>query len=100
MNESGKWAEYLRVRTGESSYCVDRFYDVFYRLDIVAERLRGDDISGLANITMKDVRQFTSLPTIEKIVKEVQTEFADHEKLARRASIYLCHKHSGQRLGK
>lgn len=31
---------------------------------------------------------------------EAKVEFPDNEKLARRASIHLCHKHSGQRLGK
>jgi chromosomal replication initiation ATPase DnaA len=36
---------------------------------------------------------------VEEIIKEVQAEFADNEKLARRVSIYLCHKHSGLKLG-
>jgi REP element-mobilizing transposase RayT len=45
------------------------------------------------------LRKFTSLPTVEEIIKEVQAEFADNEKLVRRVSIYLCHKHSGLKLG-
>src|SRR6185369_15752211 len=69
-NASEKGSEYLRVKAGESSYGVDSFYDVFYRPDIVAARLRGEDISGLVNITMKDVIknpppsvEFTSAPS-------------------------------------
>jgi WD40 repeat protein len=54
-NASPKGAEYLRVRAGKNSYGVDSFYDVFYRPDIVAAKLRGEDISGLVTLTMKDV---------------------------------------------
>ncbi|HEX9079132.1 MAG TPA: caspase family protein, partial [Desulfuromonadaceae bacterium] len=68
-NASEKGAEYLRVQWGDTTYGVDRFYDVFYRPDIVAATLRGEDISGLATITMKDVIknpppvvEFTSVP--------------------------------------
>jgi hypothetical protein len=33
---------------------VDQYYDVFYRPDIVASKLRGEDIAGLITITMQD----------------------------------------------
>lgn len=52
--EPEKGAEYLSVKVEEISYSVDNFYDVFYRPDIVAAKLRGEDISGLITITMKD----------------------------------------------
>ncbi len=67
---SEKGAEYLRVKAGENYYDVDSFYDVFYRPDIVAAKLRGEDISGLVNLTMKDAIknpppsvEFTSVPS-------------------------------------
>jgi len=45
------------------------------------------------------LRQLTSRPTPKEIVTAVRAEFSDNEKLVRRASIHLCHKHSGLRLG-
>ncbi len=53
-NSSEKGAHYLSVVAGTQTYGVDKFYDVFYRPDIVAVKLRGEDISGLATISMKD----------------------------------------------
>ncbi|KAF0145885.1 MAG: wd40 repeat subgroup [Nitrospirae bacterium] len=53
-NSSEKGAQYLSVKVGETSYSVDSFYDVFYRPDIVAAKLRGEDIKDLITITMKD----------------------------------------------
>ncbi len=53
-NSSEKGAQYLSVVVGENTYGVDKFYDVFYRPDIVAAKLRGEDISGLVTITMRD----------------------------------------------
>jgi len=53
-NASEKGAQYLSVTVGDTSYSVERFYDVFYRPDIVTAKLRGDDIRGLITITMKD----------------------------------------------
>jgi hypothetical protein len=35
-------------------YSVDQFYDVFYRPDIVAAKLRGEDIRDLVTISMQD----------------------------------------------
>jgi putative transposase len=45
------------------------------------------------------LRQLSSRPTPEEIINAAKAVFPDDEKLARRASIHLCHKHSGQRLG-
>ncbi len=53
-NSSEKGAQYLNVQVGETSYSVERFYDVFYRPDIVAAKLRGDDVKDLITITMQD----------------------------------------------
>lgn len=53
-NSSEKGAQYLSVKVGDTSYSVDSFYDVFYRPDIVAAKLRGEDIKDLTTITMKD----------------------------------------------
>ncbi|MDX9822442.1 MAG: hypothetical protein RBT20_10955, partial [Syntrophales bacterium] len=53
-NSSEKGAQYLSVTMGETSYSVERFYDVFYRPDIVTAKLRGEDIRDLITITMMD----------------------------------------------
>jgi WD40 repeat protein len=53
-NSSEKGAQYLNVKFEDKNYGVDQFYDVFYRPDIVAAKLRGDDINDLITITMKD----------------------------------------------
>ncbi|MGD1154056.1 MAG: caspase family protein [Syntrophales bacterium] len=53
-NSSEKGAQYLNVTFEGKSYTVDQFYDVFYRPDIVAAKLRGEDIKTLVTITMKD----------------------------------------------
>ncbi|MBI4619584.1 MAG: caspase family protein [Desulfobacterales bacterium] len=53
-NSSEKGAQYLNVKFEGKDYTVEQFYDVFYRPDIVAAKLRGEDISGLITITMKD----------------------------------------------
>lgn len=69
-NSSEKGAQYLKVKYEGSEYTVDQFYDVFYRPDIVAAKMNGQDISGLISITMKDavkapppIVEFTSQPT-------------------------------------
>ncbi|MHB8058188.1 MAG: REP-associated tyrosine transposase [Desulfuromonadaceae bacterium] len=46
------------------------------------------------------LRELTRRPTMAIITAEVKAEFPDDEKLARRVSIHLCHKQSGQKLGK
>jgi WD40 repeat protein len=54
-NASARGAEqYLGIQVAGEEYSVDQFYDVFYRPDIVAAKLKGEDISGLVTITMKD----------------------------------------------
>lgn len=53
-NSSEKGAQYLNVKFEGEDYTIDQFYDVFYRPDIVAAKLRGEDISGLVTITMQD----------------------------------------------
>ncbi|MFH1980851.1 MAG: caspase family protein [Pseudomonadota bacterium] len=53
-NASEKGAQYLSVVRGDRMYGVDKFYDVFYRPDIVAAKLRGEKIGGLVTVTMKD----------------------------------------------
>lgn len=53
-NASEKGAQYLNVNFEGKDYTIDQFYDVFYRPDIVAAKLRGEDISDLVTITMQD----------------------------------------------
>jgi len=53
-NSSARGAEYLAVKEENKEYTVDQFYDVFYRPDIVAATLRGEDTKDLITITMKD----------------------------------------------
>lgn len=63
-NASEKGAQYLTVKYEGQDYTVDQFYDVFYRPDIVAAKLRGEDIKGLITITMKDAIK-SPPPTVE-----------------------------------
>jgi WD40 repeat protein len=53
-NSSEKGAQYLTVKSGDKDFAVEQFYDVFYRPDIVAAKLRGENIKGLITITMQD----------------------------------------------
>lgn len=53
-NASEKGAQNLYVNLEGKEYDVDQFYDVFYRPDIVAAKLKGEDINDLVTITMKD----------------------------------------------
>jgi WD40 repeat protein len=53
-NASENGAQYISVMVGDSKYGVDKFYDVFYRPDIVAAKLRGENIRDLITITMQD----------------------------------------------
>ncbi len=64
-NSSEKGAQYLSVVVGETSYSVERFYDVFYRPDIVTAKLKGEDIKDLITITMQDA--IKSPPPVVKI---------------------------------
>ncbi len=53
-NASPRGDYYLSVGMSSKNYTVEQFYDVFYRPDIVAAKLRGEDISGLVTIKMQD----------------------------------------------
>jgi len=53
-NSSPNGHKYMRLLRGEKAYSMEQFYDVFYRPDIVAAKLKGEDISGLVTITMND----------------------------------------------
>ncbi len=53
-NSSMHGHEQLNVRRGNSVYGIDQFYDVFYRPDIVAAKLQGDDIAGLISVTVEE----------------------------------------------
>jgi len=62
------------------------------------EEISATYLQGKEDGNIPALRQFASWPTPKEIMKEAQAEFADDEKLARRAAIYLCHKYSGMRL--
>ena len=69
-SSSEKGAQYLTVKMGDKDYTVERFYDVFYRPDIVTAKLRGEDIKDLITITKQDAIkspppsvEFTTLPS-------------------------------------
>jgi putative transposase len=56
-------------------------------------------LQGKVDCNIPALRQLATRPTLEEILKAAKDEIPDDEKLARRASIHLCHKHSGLRLG-
>ena len=72
-NASEKGAQHLKVQYEGKDYDVDQFYDVFYRPDIVAAKLSGQDINGLISITMKDATK-NPPPAIEFTSKISNTE--------------------------
>jgi len=53
-NSSPNGHKYMSLLVDKTSYNMEQFYDVFYRPDIVAAKLRGEDISGLVTLTMND----------------------------------------------
>ncbi len=53
-NSSSRGHEYLNIRRGINVYGIDQFYDVFYRPDIVAAKLKGEDIAGLITVTVDE----------------------------------------------
>ncbi len=55
-------------------------------------------LQGKEDRSIPALRQIASRPPLEAIMQEIQAEFADDEKLARRATMHLCHKYSGMRL--
>lgn len=71
-NSSGNGANYLSVIAGESRYGVDKFYDVFFRPDIVAVKLRGEDIRNLVTLSMSDA--IKSPPPVVDITVAGETE--------------------------
>lgn len=75
-NASEKGAQYLKVNYEGKNYSVDQFYDVFYRPDIVAAKLNGQDVSSLISVTMKDAAK--SPPPLVEVTS--QTVSADQKK--------------------
>jgi WD40 repeat protein len=71
-NASAKGAQYLNVKFEGKDYTVNQFYDVFYRPDIVAAKLSGQDIKGLVSLTMKDASK--NPPPIVEIVPLKDTD--------------------------
>jgi WD40 repeat protein len=63
-NSSQDGHRHLNIRQGMKVYGIDQFYDVFYRPDIVAAKLRGDDISSLITLTIYDAIK-SPPPTVE-----------------------------------
>ena len=63
------------------------------------EEISATYLQGKEDGNIPVLRQLIKRPTPEEIMAEAKVEFPDDEKLARRASIHLCHKHTGQRLG-
>ncbi len=53
-NSSPNGHRYMNLLVDKTPYSMEQFYDVFYRPDIVAAKLRGEDIKGLVTITMQD----------------------------------------------
>ncbi len=62
------------------------------------EEVTTTHLQGKEDGNIPALRQLNSRPTPEEIMKEAQAEFAEDEKLARRAATHLCHKYSGLRL--
>lgn len=63
------------------------------------EEITTAHLKGKEDGNIPALRQLACRPTPEEIVKTVKTEFPEDEKLVRRASIHICHKHSGLKLG-
>ncbi|MDD5171334.1 MAG: WD40 repeat domain-containing protein, partial [Syntrophales bacterium] len=76
-NASERGAKYWDAKVGDRSYSVDQFYDVFYRPDIVAAKMSGQNISGLVSITMQDAIK-SPPPLVEFISQPAAT---DQEKM-------------------
>jgi hypothetical protein len=65
-HSSSSGHKYLQLLRGEKKYSMEQFYDVFYRPDIVAAKLRGEDIKDLVTITMNDAIE-SPPPTVEMV---------------------------------
>ena len=70
-NASPKGDHYLSVGMGGERYTVEQYYDVFYRPDIVAATLRGENIAGLITITMQDAVK--SPPPVVELIPPAET---------------------------
>lgn len=57
FNASPNGYKYLNIRLGSKVYGIDQFYDVFYRPDIVAAKLKGEDVASLITLTIDDALQ-------------------------------------------
>ena len=66
-------AQYLQVQYEGKDYSVDQFYDVFYRPDVVAAKLSGQDIKGLVSLTMKDASKSPPPMVDIKPIQETNT---------------------------
>ncbi len=53
-NASPRGHQHLNVRRGQKAYSIEQFYDVFYRPDIVAAKIGGEDLSGVAPVTIDE----------------------------------------------
>ncbi|GFE59542.1 transposase [Geobacter sp. AOG2] len=62
------------------------------------EEIAATHLKGKEDRNIPVLRQFAMRPTPEQIIEDVEAEFGEDIKLARRASIHLCHKYSGMRL--
>ncbi len=76
-NASEKGGDWLNVRLGNKVQGINQFYDVFYRPDIVEAKLRGEDITGMINLTIDDAMKtpppdvaFTTVPSTSSATKE------------------------------
>lgn len=90
-NSSENGAKYLSVNAGNKTYDVEKFYDVFYRPDIVMAKLRGAEIKDLITITMEDAIQ-TPPPSVE---------FVAVPKGTNQAKVQVCYqaKNTGGGIG-
>lgn len=90
-SSSEKGSQYLSLIAGDIKYEMDRFYDVFYRPDIVAAKLRGEDIRGLVTLTMKDA--IKSPPPLVEFTSDASGSDSPHVRVCYKA------KNSGGGIG-
>jgi len=64
-NSTQKGHQLINIRFKDRVAAIEQFYDVFYRPDIVAHKLKGQDISPFINITVDDALK--SPPPLVKI---------------------------------
>jgi len=62
------------------------------------EEITATHLKGKEDKDIPVLRQLAMRPAPEQIIEEAKAEFGEDIKLARRASIHLCHKYSGMRL--